>query len=89
MDVLGHPGFVMRDRRAQFAIASEISAGQKVRRTSHRAFVALRKRLRKQWSRKRLAPQVGLEATVKRKCKYLQSTDGTESTRKAVVVRVN
>jgi hypothetical protein len=37
----------------------------------------------------KLAPQVGLEATVKRKRKHLQSTDGTESLRKAVVVHGN
>jgi hypothetical protein len=38
---------------------------------------------------KRMAPQVGLEATTKRKRKHLQSTDGNESTSKAVVVHVN
>ncbi len=37
----------------------------------------------------RMAPQVGLEATTKRKRKHLQSTDGNESTSKAVVVHVN
>jgi hypothetical protein len=37
----------------------------------------------------KMAPQVGLEATVKRKRKHLQSTDGTESLRKAVVVHGN
>ncbi len=38
---------------------------------------------------KRMAPQVGLEATAKRKRKDLQSTDGHESTPKAAVVLVN
>ena len=38
---------------------------------------------------KRMAPQVGLEATIKRKRKDLQSTDGNESTSKAMVIHVN
>jgi hypothetical protein len=36
-----------------------------------------------------MAPQVGLESTVKRKRKDLQSTDGNESTSKAAIVPVN
>ena len=36
-----------------------------------------------------MAPPVGLEATVQRKHKYLRSTDGTVSTPKAAVARVN
>jgi hypothetical protein len=42
-----------------------------------------------QIAEKKLAPQVGLEATVKRQRKNLWSTDGTKSIRKAVVVDVN
>jgi len=36
----------------------------------------------------KMAPQVGLESTAKRKHNNLQSTDGNQSTRKAVVVHV-